>query len=168
MRETSYGPSPNAVSEQTEAPSPNAVSQQTETPPFHLPETNEVTYTAGGNDLCPRGVFKGVVKDASREPHPTEAHEIVVTMIEVETQIGKYDLRMRVSLKTGWPLQKLRLHSGETVESLRAEIKDGGKQVTFDLSTLIGRMVVVHVSDSEYEGHKFTRIDTVDPESIRS
>ena len=89
-------------------------------------------------------------------------------MIEVKTSVGTFDLRMRVSLKTGWPLQKLRLHSGETVESLRAEVKDGGKQVTFNLSTLIGRMVVVHVSDSEYEGHKFTRIDTVDPEGIAS
>jgi hypothetical protein len=161
MKETSYGPSPNAVSEQTEAPA-------LETPAFELSVTNEVTYTAGGNDLCPRGIFKGVIKNADKEPHPTEVYEVVITMIEATTPEGPYDLRMRVSLKTGWPLQKLRLHSGETVESLRSEVKDGGKQVTFDLATLVGRTIVVQVSDDEYEGHKFTRISTVDPDSVGS
>jgi hypothetical protein len=163
MKEMSYGPSPEVVSEQSGTPT-------SETPAFQLPETNEVTYTAGGNDLCPRGVFEGVIKDASKEPHPTEEHEVVITMIEIKTQDGHYDLRMRVSLKTGYLLQKLRLHSGETMESLRSELalQGGGKQVTFDLTTLVGRAIVVQVSDGEYEGHKFTRIDTVDPDSIGS
>jgi hypothetical protein len=161
MKEMSYGPSPELVSEQSGTPA-------SEIPAFQLPETNEVTYTAGGNDLCPRGVFKGVIKDASKEPDPKEAHEVVITMIEVETPDGHYDLRMRVSLKTAYRLQKLRLHSGETAASLRSELKDRGKQVTFDLTKLIGRAVVVQVFDDEYQGHKFTHVDTVDPDSIGS
>lgn len=161
MKETSYGPSSDVVTEQTEASS-------SETSPFEMSVTNEVTYTAGGNDLCPRGIFSGVIRDTNREPHPTDAYEIVIVMIEVETPNCHYDLRMRVSLKTGWPLQKLRLHSGETAESLRSEVRDKGKQVTFNLATLVGRKVFVQVADDEYEGHKYTRIGTVDPDSIGS
>ena len=108
-----------------------------------------------------------MIRDANREPHPTDAYEVVVVMIEVKTSNAHYDLRMRVSLKTGFPLPRLRIHSGETPEFLRSEVRDKGRQITFNLCTVVGRKVVVQVADDEYEGHKYTRISTIDPDSSR-
>jgi hypothetical protein len=66
-------------------------------------------------------------------------------------------------MKTGFFLQKLRLHSGETIEELRAEIAAGKeRQVTFELKKLVGRNVTVSVTDAEWQGRTFTRVDTVE------
>jgi hypothetical protein len=70
-------------------------------------------------------------------------------------------------LKTGHRLHRLRLHSGESIESVRAELSKGADGIAnttrFDLNKLHGRTVVVQVRDDEFNDVKYTRVDSVDP-----
>ena len=156
MKEVNYGPTAQEVAQ-----------NDTGTPAFELPKNNVVTYTVTGNDVCPRGIFAGVVTDAFSEPHPTEEFSVAVVLVDAETPVGVQKLRMKINLKTGQRMHRLRLHSGESVESLRAELLNGtngtANKTHFDLNKLHGRGLVVQVRDDEFNNVKFTRVDSVDP-----
>ena len=156
MKEVNYGPAAQEIAQ-----------NDTGTPAFELPKNNVVTYTVTGNEVCPRGIFSGVVTDAFSEPHPTEAFSVAVVLIDAETPVGVYNLRMRIPLKTGYRMHKLRLNSGESVESLRAELLNGtngtANTTQFDLNKLVGRTLFVQVRDDEFNDVKFTRVESVDP-----
>jgi hypothetical protein len=132
MKEVNYGPTAEKIAQ-----------NNTETPAFELPKNNLVTYTVSGNEVCPRGIFAGVITDAFSEPHPTEEYSVAIVLVDAETLAGVQKLRIRIPLKTGHRMHRLRLHSGESVESLRAELLNGtnGAPNTthFDLNKLLGR-----------------------------
>jgi hypothetical protein len=157
MKEVNYGPTAQEIAQ-----------NDTGTPAFELPQNNVVTYTVTGNDVCPRGIFAGVVTDAFSEPHPTEQFSVAVVLVDAETPAGVQKLRMRISLKTGHRMHRLRLHSGESVESLRAELLNGtngtANTTQFDLKKLLGRTLLVLVKDDEYKDTKFTKVESVDPD----
>jgi DNA polymerase I-like protein with 3'-5' exonuclease and polymerase domains len=151
MKEVSYGPTANKIAQNVG-----------ETPAFELPKNNVVTYTVTGNDVCPRGIFPGVITEAFSEPHATEEFSVAVVLIDAETPDGVQKLRMRIPLKTGHRIHRLRLHSGESIESLRAELLNGtngtANTTQFDLNKLHGRNLVVQVRDDEFNNVKFTRV----------
>jgi hypothetical protein len=157
MKEVSYGPTAKEIAQ-----------NGTETPAFELPKNNVVTYTVTGNDVCPRGIFAGVITEAFSEPHPTEEFSVAVVLVDAETPVGVQKLRMKIPLKTGQRMHRLRLHSGESVESLRAELLNGtngtANTTQFDLNKLHNRALFVQVRDDEFNNVKFTRVDSVDPE----
>jgi hypothetical protein len=157
MKEVNYGPTAQEIAQ-----------NDTGTPAFELPQNNVVTYTVTGNDVCPRGIFASVITDAFSEPHPTEQFSVAVVLVDAETPAGVQKLRMRISLKTGHRMHRLRLHSGESVESLRAELLNGtngtANTTQFDLKKLLGRTLLVLVKDDEYKDTKFTKVESVDPD----
>jgi hypothetical protein len=157
MKEVNYGPTAQEIAQ-----------KDTGTPAFELPKNNVVTYTVTGNDVCPRGIFAGVITDAFSEPHPTEQFSVAVVLVDAETPAGTQKLRMKISLKTGTRMHRLRLHSGESVESLRAELLNGtngtANTTQFDLTKLLGRTLLVLVKDDEYKETKFTKVESVDPD----
>jgi hypothetical protein len=114
-----YGPKPDQQTPETpsDAASKGIPHTNNDTPAFETASGEEITYIGGGNDLCARGLFDGTITGAVREPHPTEIWDNVIVTINATTPVGPYDLRMRVPMKTGFLLQKLRLHSGETIET---------------------------------------------------
>jgi hypothetical protein len=156
MKEVNYGPAAQEIAQ-----------NDTGTPAFELPKNNVVTYSVTGNDVCPRGIFAGVITDAFSEPHATEEFSVAVVLVDAETPVGVQKLRMRIPLKTGHRMHRLRLHSGESVESLRAELLNGtngtANTTQFDLNKLHGRALFVQVRDDEFNNVKFTRVDSVDP-----
>jgi hypothetical protein len=159
-----YGPKPDEKKpEPSDTASKEIPHTNIDTPAFATASGDEITYVGGGNELCPRGLFDGTITGAVREPHPTEIWDNVIVTINAKTPIGPYDLRLRVPMRTGYMLQKLRLHSGETIEALRAEIAAGKERhVKFDLKKLVGRNVTVSVTDGQWEGRAFTRVNTVE------
>ena len=74
----------------------------------------------------------------------------MIVSIKAETEKGIFNLRYRVSMKSGWGIQQIRLCSGEPVDALRAEVVDG-KLVKFKLSKLVDRAVAVVVAASRPE-----------------
>jgi hypothetical protein len=155
MKDVSYGPTPEEVAQ-----------PENGTPAFELPKDNDtVTYAAVGNDLCPRGTFPGIITDVNKEPHPTEPHDNVIVSIKAETEKGIFNLRYRVSMKSGWGIQKIRLCSGEPVDALGAEVVDG-KLVKFKLSKLVDRTVAVVVADDEFNGRPYTRVDVINVDQL--
>ena len=156
MKDVNYSPTAEEIAQ-----------NDAETPAFELPKNNVVTYTVPDNDVCPRGIFPGSITDAFSEPHATEKYSVAVVLINANTSVGVRKLQMKISLKTGHRIHRLRLHTGESVESLRAEVLNGtnGTATTtqFDLNKLVGRTLVVRVSDDEYKGVKYTRVESLDP-----